>query len=116
MTDAFRTQGFVTFSPRRSRGLGEGAPAPTTQPGVEQNAPPSSYAVAAVLDGQSGAIIRLVGLTALRGIFIMPGLWLASKVLRTDLDTMDVVGLSFTGSLTISLGMLGYYAIRRVTG
>lgn len=117
MSGVWRTQGLVSFPPawRAGRGVGDGAP-PTNQPGIEENAPPSSYAVSAVLDGESGAVVRLIGLTALRGIFIIPGLWVASKVLKTDLDTWDVVGLSFAGSVTISAGMLGYYYVRRITG
>lgn len=112
--DAFRSQGFTRFAPDWAAGLGNTAP--SSEPTGEHGSPPSSYAVLAVLDGQSGSLLRLVGLTLLRGAFIIPGLWVVSKIMKIDLDTYELLGLSFGGSATITAGMLGYYGIRRATG
>ena len=103
-----RNKGFVTFSP----GFGQGSAAEQ----VQEQSPPSSYAVASMLDGERGAWVRLMGLTLLRGCFIIPGLWVASKLLRIYLEPMQLLGLSFAGSATISGGMVGYYAIRKALG
>lgn len=118
---AWRTQGFQTFSPSFNRGVGQvgqGAPGVTEPPppGVENGAPPSSYAVVGVLDGDGGAVVRLAGLTLLRGCFIVPGLWVASRIMRVDLEPLELLGLSFAGSGTISLGMIAYYWIGRQFG
>lgn len=85
-------------------------------PAVQDGSPPSSYAVVGVLDGERGAILRLVGLTILRGIFIAPGLWISAKLFRVDIEPMQLLALSVGGSATISVGMIGYYAVRRATG
>lgn len=114
-----RSQGFETF---RLPGYGLGAPqSPYEQPsapreGVEHGAPPSSYAVVDLLDGQPGSVVRIVGLTALRGCFIIPGLWVASRLMRVEMEPMELLGLSFAGSGTITIGMITYYALRRATG
>lgn len=114
----WRSQGFESFA---VNGLGQPEqPAPTqpaqNPPGVENGAPPSSYAVVSLLDGESGSIARLVGLTLLRGCFIVPGLWVASRLMRVDMEPLQLLGMSFAGSGTITAGMIGYYAIRRATG
>jgi len=109
VSEVFRTQGVYTVPPRWNTG----SAMPTAAEVVEQNAPPSSYAVAAVIDGDQGAILRLVGLTFLRGIFILPGLWVVTKLTKTDLDALKLLALSFGGSATISIGMIGYYLVQR---
>lgn len=120
MTDVFRTT--TPFMPAPIWGVGDvtsGAPLPGAAPPashaavLENGAPPSSYAVAAALDGEEGAVLRLVGLTFLRGVFILPGLWAVSKVTKLEIDALRLLGLSFGGSATITLGMLGYYYIQR---
>lgn len=78
---------------------------------VEQNAPPSSYAVAGVLEGQPGSILRLAGLTALRGVFILPGLWVGTKLTKAELSLLQLLALALASSVTISLGMVAYYAV-----
>lgn len=80
---------------------------------VEPQGPPSSYAVAAVLDGESGAIPRLVGLTVLRAIFIIPALYLGSRVFARDLKFWQTCLLSLSASSGISSGMLVWYKIQR---
>jgi|SRR6185503_4606612 len=122
MEDAFRTQGFMRIAPMWRQGfgpptmpLGQDTPAQQASPTGEHGSPPSSYAVLAVLDGESGSMLRLVGLTLLRGCFIIPGIWVTSKVMRIDLSVYELLGLSFAGSATITAGMVGYYWIRRAT-
>jgi hypothetical protein len=117
--DAFRSQGFTRFSPdwAAHTAFGDVAAAPTTvEPTGEHGSPPSSYAVLAFLDGRNGSVLRLVGLTLLRGAFIIPGLWVVSKLMRVDLGAYELIGLSFGGSATITAGMVGYYWIQRATG
>lgn len=113
--DTFRSQGFTRFTPDWAPAFADAAPAAPSPTG-EQGSPPSSYAVVAVLDGQHGSLLRLVGLTFLRGAFIVPGLFITAKVMRIDMELYDLLALSFGGSVAISLGMLGYYWIRRKTG
>lgn len=89
--------------------------APPETPGVapaERAAPPSTYAVQATLEGQNGAALRLLGLTALRSIFIAPGLWMGAKLSGAQVAPHQLVIISLTSSLTISAGMLGWYALQ----
>ena len=113
----FRTQGVFTTPPAWAYDAGMGTVAPgTTGPTaavLEPNAPPSSYAVAAAIDGEQGAILRLVGLTFLRGCFIFPGLWVVNKITKAELDALKLLALSFGGSATITLGMVAYYLVQR---
>ena len=44
---------------------------------VKPQSPPSSYAVAGVLDGEPGAWPRVFTGSAQRAVVIVPGLWLA---------------------------------------
>ena len=116
--DPFRTQGFMRVPPMWRTGFGDDAPAPSPpadQATGEHGSPPSSYAVVALLEGQSGSLLRLAGLTLLRGCFIVPGIWVTSKVMKIDLSVYELLGLSFAGSATITAGMIGYYWIRRAT-
>lgn len=124
----WRTQGFSSFpgaawqpgfappQPPNGSPPNGSAQARPQDPNLENGAPPSSYAVVDVLDGERGAILRLAGLTALRGLFIMPGLWIVGRLSKVEMTPMQLLVLSFGGSTTISLGMIGYYAVRRATG
>lgn len=114
---AFRTQGFMHFAPswqQRGRfgsaqnGAEEGAPDTG-----ERGSPPSSYAVLAVLEGQNGSVLRLLGLTLLRGVFVIPGIWLASRLARVDMEPWQLLVMGLAGSATISAGMLAYYFVRQ---
>lgn len=82
-------------------------------PGVEEAAPPSTYAVAAVLDGHEGAAIKLIGLTALRSVFIVPGIYIATRMTGAKLSGGQVVAASLASSCTISAGMLAWYGLKR---
>lgn len=80
---------------------------------VEAAAPPSTYAVAAVLEGHEGAVIRLAGLTALRSVFILPGLFIATKMTGAKMGGGDLIAASFASSCTISAGMLAWYRLKQ---
>ncbi len=78
-----------------------------TVPYVEQNAPPSSYAIADALEGVPGAWPRVGGLTAWRSVVISPGLYLAG------IRGWKLVGGSLLGSAAISVYLLAYYGLAR---
>lgn len=113
MSSAFRTQGFMHFAPGWRGGFGQAESAPSPSDTGERGSPPSSYAALAVLEGQNGSLLRLLGLTILRGAFVIPGIWLASKVARVDMEPWQLLVMGLTGSATISAGMLAYYYIRQ---
>jgi len=95
------------FVPGAPPGVAEvGTPAP-----AERAQPPSTYAVQATLEGQNGAMLRLLGLTALRAVFIAPGLWGGAKLAGVPISGSQVVITSLLSSTTISIGMLGWYAL-----
>lgn len=93
--------------------VGEVVDSAPAQSDMPQNAPPSTYAVADVLDGADGSIVRLAGLTLLRTGFIIPGIWAANRVSSTEMGFGKLLGYSLATSTSISLGMLGYYALKR---
>lgn len=78
---------------------------------VEDSAPPSTYAVAAVLQGQRGSIPRMMALTVARGTAILPALWIAGKVLKIPELKMGwkLVGASMAASTGITLSMIVWY-------
>lgn len=100
-------------------GLGEadpsgGAiPAEVIQPGVQEASPPSTYAVAAFLQGERGSGMKLAGLTAIRAVFILPGLWIANGFApkESKLSGGQLVAYSLASSGTITLGMLAWYKL-----
>lgn len=50
--------------------------APVEQPSyIEPQAPPSTYAIAAAIEGHPGGWPRMVGLTLWRAVVLLPGLW-----------------------------------------
>lgn len=67
----------------------------------EPEAPPSTYAIAALVDGEPGALGRVVVLTLFRSIPIGVGLRLAGQRKR-------LVKTSVTVSSTITAAMLAY--------
>lgn len=79
---------------------------------IEDAAPPSTYAVAAVIEGQRGAVLRAVGLTLARGVAIAPGLWLAGRAFKIEgLRGWKLVGTSLAASSMITLFMFGWYSL-----
>jgi len=119
VSGTWRSLGFSAFPPNgRYNGFvpPPRAPAPPSSDSETQRGePPSTYAVLGVIEGDGGAALRLAGLTVLRGVFIVPGLWVASRLAKVEMTPMQLVVSSFGGSATISLGMIAYYAIRRAT-
>lgn len=100
------SQGFYTppHTPRRAGFYGN-VP-------VDNGSPPSTYAVAGVLNKEPGSIARLVGVTAIRSICIAPGIWIVTKLVAPEVSTWKVLLISLGGSATISLGMLVWYWMR----
>lgn len=81
---------------------------------LEDQAPPSSYAVAAWLEGQPGSGVRLMGLTALRTVFIVPGLLAGSWIIPgVKIGKLQALGLGSFVSSTITGGMILYYLFER---
>lgn len=101
-------------------GLGEADPTGATpaevinDPRIQEAAPPSTYAVAAFLEGQPGSGVRLLGLTALRAVFILPGLWIASSMSPVKLSGGQLVAFSLASSATITGGMIGWYKLHEL--
>lgn len=126
---ADRAAGWISGAPRgranvdpRTRGLsglGEADPTmgPTevvNDPRIAEASPPSTYAVAAFLEGQPGSGTRLLGLTALRAAFILPGLWIASAMSPVKLSGGQLVAFSLASSATITGGMIGWYKLHEL--
>jgi hypothetical protein len=76
---------------------------------VEQQSPPSSYAVAAALDGESGAWGRVLLVTFARAFVIAPGLYLGGVRGRYLLTGSAMASITITGML------FGLYALKRGT-
>lgn len=74
---------------------------------VEAQAPPSSYAIADMIEGKPGALPRAIKFTALRSVFLVPGLY-AAGIRGTTL--LKGAGL---GSVGLSLYLLGLYSVRK---
>lgn len=81
---------------------------------IERDAMPSSYAVAAVINGEPGGIPRLLHVTFVRAAFMIPFVWGTSKVL--DISQLqkarDMLLFSLGMSVSQSVGLLGAYKIK----
>jgi hypothetical protein len=86
---------------------------PAVRTPVEREAPPSTYAVAALLNKEPGAAMRVLGVTAVRTVTIVPGVWLASKTFVRSVNFWQVILISVFTSTTITLGMLGWYWLKK---
>jgi hypothetical protein len=75
---------------------------------VDRNSPPSSYAVASLLEGEPGAIGRVVEATFLRTLFVIPGLYAA-----TPLRGKQLLTAALAGSASITLSLMIYYMLRK---
>lgn len=84
---------------------------------IENGAPPSTYAVASVIKGERGSLARLVGVTALRSIFIIPGLWGVARLMPglPSMTWWQTTLLGLGASTTISLGLLVFYWMKEKT-
>jgi hypothetical protein len=74
---------------------------------VELQAPPSTYAIAAWLDGEKGSAMRVAGLTVQRAVFIGSGLFLAGFRNR------DLVVGALAASATVTAWIAGDYSIKK---
>lgn len=84
---------------------------------MESGAPPSSYAVAAVVNGERGGIPRLIGVTGVRALMIAPGIWIADRLMRGKNEPLSIWrtgGMSLAASTTISLGLLVLYKAKSI--
>ena len=80
---------------------------------LEPGSPPSSYAVAGLVTGEDGAVLKTVGLTALRSVFIAPGLWIGGKVFGIEQLKIGwrLLGMSVLASCGITAGMILWYTV-----
>lgn len=80
---------------------------------IENGAPPSTYAVAAFINGEPGSFARLVGVTVLRAVFVIPGLWMSAKVVPgVDLGLFQATLMGVAASSTISAGLVVWYWLK----
>lgn len=76
---------------------------------VAEGSPPSSYAVVSALNHEPGAFVRLLGVTVLRGVLIVPGVWLVSRLMDPRPKLPWVIALSGGASVTITAGLVIVY-------
>lgn len=74
---------------------------------VEEGSPPSSYAIADLVQGKPGSLGRTASLTAQRAFFIVPGLYVAG-IRGTQLLTGSIYG-----SAGITLWLVGLYTLKK---
>ena len=80
---------------------------------LERDAPPSLYAVSAVLEGEPGAWPRVVGNTLLRAAFLAPGAWVGFKLAGGQPRVGQVASAALGGSIGITAGLFALYAWKR---
>jgi len=116
------TDGFISVPPGAGYrpGLGQTSPpdAPTNGGDIpiERGAPPSSYAVAAFVNGEKGSFARLVGVTVIRAIFIWPGLMGVGYLVMPKDNRLGVwrsVALALGASTSISTGLVIWYRLKK---
>jgi len=74
---------------------------------VDQQSPPSSYAIAGALEGEPGAWGRVFLVTALRAVCIAPGLYLGGVRGR------QIATGSAMAAVTITVALFGLYGLKR---
>ena len=74
---------------------------------IEPNAPPSSYAIADVIEGRPGGWSRTAGLTLWRAVVISPGLIVAG------IRGKPLLLGSLLGSVSATVYLLGYYQLQK---
>ncbi len=74
---------------------------------IEKKSPPSSYAIAGVLEGEPGSMGRVIIGTLQRSLFLAPGLGLSG--LRGE----QLVRAALLGSASITASLFGLYTLRR---
>jgi hypothetical protein len=84
---------------------------------IENGAPPSTYAVAAFINGEPGSFARLVGVTVLRAVFIVPSLWLSAKIVPgVKIGLVPSLLMGVAASAGISTGLVGWYWLKTKAG
>lgn len=83
---------------------------PPSYPYVRPKSPPSSYAIAAVLEGERGAWWRVARATGTRALLLIPGLWVGG-VRGTALFTG-----ALAGSAGLTVALYRYYWRKRRRG
>lgn len=83
---------------------------PPVREQMPPDSPPSVYAIAAVLDGESGAAWRVTKLTAQRVLFIAPGLYAFGLRGKELLSASALTSVSITGTLML------YYWLKNKKG
>jgi len=74
-------------------------------PGADD--PPSTYAIAALVDGEPGALGRVVELTLTRSMLIAPGLYVAGI---RDPGSLVKATLGATVSITVGLAIVYWWS------
>ena len=74
---------------------------------MEEGAPPSDYAIEALVRGRPGGLSRTVVLTAWRSLLIAPGLYVAG------VRGKSLAWGSVAASVSITLGMIAVRAARK---
>tara|TARA_Y100000310_G_scaffold135227_1_gene134104 strand:+ start:918 stop:1196 length:279 start_codon:yes stop_codon:yes gene_type:complete len=74
---------------------------------VQQKSPPSTYAIAALMDGEPKSVRRVAGLTLERAFFLGTGLFLSG------LRGRQLIKSSVLASTAITAWIIGDYALRR---
>lgn len=83
---------------------------------VDGDAPPSLYAVAAVLEGQNGGWPRVAGNTAIRAAALAPGIYLGFRVAGVRRPRLRaVVAASLVGSMVLTGLIFVLYGAKKAT-
>ena len=69
--------------------------------------PPSTYAIAALVDGEPGALGRVIELTLTRTVLIAPGLYLVG--IRDPMSLVKAT-LGATASITVGLALVYWWS------
>lgn len=75
---------------------------------VGRGSPPSTYAIQALLEGEEGSVGRVMESTLLRTVFVIPGIYLATRLRGKELVTV-----SFAASASITLSLMVFYLAKK---
>lgn len=79
---------------------------------TKDRSPPSTYAIARLVDKDPGAMADVAWLTAKRLAFIWPGVFFYSQLFDREMGVAKQLVLSSLVSLSISGGLYIYYKAR----
>ena len=85
---------------------------------AQRGSPPSTYAILAAVEGQPGAIPRVLGTTLLRSFFLAPGLMAVSRILDdAKVPRFQKVALgALAASASASIFLLAWYSSKKLAG